>query len=144
MTQKLPASYRHTIQPMGALDILALFINNCEKIFSIPELKNELFSAQYSFESFVKYSRFIVTLLFWTDRTCPKRSHKLTIVKLHFSAMFRLVVFSEAEIVVDTDYIVDKTLRGGRLGLYVFSQGKVIWDKLSYRCSGKFFLEIFT
>ena len=58
--------------------------------------------------------------------------------------MFRLVVFSEAEIVVDTGYIVDKTLRGGRLGLYVFSQGKVIWDKLSYRCSGKFFLKIFT
>lgn len=49
--------------------------------------------------------------------------------------LIRLVVFSEAEIVVDTGYIVDKTLRGGRLGLYVFSQGQVIWDKLSYRCS---------
>jgi len=44
--------------------------------------------------------------------------------------------------VVDTDYIIDKTLRGGRLGFYVFSQGKVIWDKLSYRCSGKWCLKI--
>lgn len=45
---------------------------------------------------------------------------------------------------VDTGYIIDKTLRGGRLGMYVFSQGKVIWHKLSYRCSGKCFLKIFT
>lgn len=50
---------------------------------------------------------------------------------------FRLVVYAEGEIVVDTGYIIDKTLKGGKVGMYVFSQGQVLWKNLSYRCSGK-------
>ena len=57
-----------------------------------------------------------------------------TVTALLFT--FRLKVFSEGERVVDTGYFIDKTLKGGRLGLYVFSQSDVVWKNLSYKCNG--------
>ena len=60
-----------------------------------------------------------------------------SLIDLSFSLFFRFKIFTEGEIVVDTGYLIDKTLKGGRLGLYVFSQSKVTWKNLSYKCNGK-------
>ena len=57
--------------------------------------------------------------------------------RFRFSFCCRLKLFLKGEIFVDTGYIIDKTLRGGRVGFYVFSQSNVIWKNLSYRCNGK-------
>ena len=38
---------------------------------------------------------------------------------------------------MDTGYIIDKTLKGGKLGFYVFSQPEVVWKNVSYKCNGK-------
>lgn len=48
--------------------------------------------------------------------------------------------------VADSGNIFDSTLKGGRLGVYCFSQEMIIWSDLVYRCNGKFlfnFLIIF-
>ena len=52
-------------------------------------------------------------------------------------SVFRFKVFSEGELVVDTGYITDKTLTGGKVGMYVFSQAKVVWSNMSYKCNGR-------
>ena len=52
-------------------------------------------------------------------------------------SVFRLKVFSEGELVVDTGYIIDKTLKGGKVGMYVFSQANVVWSNMSYKCNGR-------
>lgn len=49
----------------------------------------------------------------------------------------RFKVFKAGERIVDTGYLIDKTLNGGRLGLYVFSQSNVVWKNMFYKCNGK-------
>lgn len=39
--------------------------------------------------------------------------------------------------VVDTGVIIDATMRGGRLGVFCFSQENIIWANLRYRCNGE-------
>ena len=51
--------------------------------------------------------------------------------------VFRLRIFSEGELVVDTGYVIDKTLKGGKVGMYVFSQSNVAWSNMSYKCNGR-------
>lgn len=33
--------------------------------------------------------------------------------------------------------IIDTSMRGGRLGVFCFSQENIIWSNLKYRCNGK-------
>ncbi|XP_028411213.1 cartilage oligomeric matrix protein-like [Dendronephthya gigantea] len=49
--------------------------------------------------------------------------------------VIRLKVFKGRREFVDTGYIHDNTLAGGRMGLYVFSQAGVVWSDLSYRAN---------
>lgn len=37
----------------------------------------------------------------------------------------------------DTGVIIDTSMRGGRLGVFCFSQENIIWSNLKYRCNGK-------
>ena len=43
--------------------------------------------------------------------------------------------------VIDSGNIYDNTLKGGRLGFFVFSQESVIWSRMSYNCSEELLLE---
>ena len=49
----------------------------------------------------------------------------------------RLKILAKGEVVIDTGYLVDRTLKGGRVGLYVFSQSDVTWKHLSYKANGR-------
>ena len=42
--------------------------------------------------------------------------------------------------IIDSGEVNDKTYLGGRVGVLVFSQEKVIWSNVVYRCNGKTFL----
>uniref|UniRef100_A0AAX7U801 Thrombospondin 4a n=1 Tax=Astatotilapia calliptera TaxID=8154 RepID=A0AAX7U801_ASTCA len=45
--------------------------------------------------------------------------------------------FEGSNLVADTGVIIDTSMRGGRLGVFCFSQENIIWSNLKYRCNGK-------
>jgi syndecan 4 len=45
--------------------------------------------------------------------------------------------FEGTELVADSGNVIDTTLKGGKLGVFCFSQEKVIFSNLLYRCNGK-------
>jgi len=51
--------------------------------------------------------------------------------------LIRLRIFEGENMVADSGNIYDTTLRGGRLGVFCFSQEMIIWSDLVYRCNGK-------
>lgn len=51
---------------------------------------------------------------------------------------FRVQFFEGTELLADSGNIIDTTLRGGKLGVFCFSQEKVIFSNLLYRCNGKY------
>lgn len=53
--------------------------------------------------------------------------------------LIRFVLYEEANLVADSGNIIDFTLKGGRLGVFCFSQQGIIWSDLVYRCNGKSF-----
>lgn len=52
-------------------------------------------------------------------------------------SLIRLRIFEGEELIADSGNIFDSTLRGGRLGVFCFSQEMIIWADLVYRCNGK-------
>ena len=51
-----------------------------------------------------------------------------------------IVRFDEeaGQLVADSHYLHDTTMRGGRIGLFCFSQEDIIWARITYKCNGKF------
>jgi len=49
--------------------------------------------------------------------------------------LIRLKIFDGVNMVTDSGNVFDNTLRGGRLGVFCFSQEKIIWSDLMYRCN---------
>eukprot|EP00112_Aurelia_sp_Birch-Aquarium-sp1_P017304 Seg3995.1 transcript_id=Seg3995.1/GoldUCD/mRNA.D3Y31 product=Thrombospondin-4 protein_id=Seg3995.1/GoldUCD/D3Y31 len=49
--------------------------------------------------------------------------------------LIRLQVFEHSNLLVDTGYIVNTELKGGKVGLYAFSQEGVIWSNLKIECN---------
>ncbi|XP_078412313.1 cartilage oligomeric matrix protein isoform X1 [Cetorhinus maximus] len=47
----------------------------------------------------------------------------------------RVRLYEGPEIVADSGTIIDTTMRGGRLGVFCFSQENIIWANLRYRCN---------
>uniref|UniRef100_A0A671UXC0 Thrombospondin 4a n=1 Tax=Sparus aurata TaxID=8175 RepID=A0A671UXC0_SPAAU len=43
--------------------------------------------------------------------------------------------FEGSDLVADTGVIIDTSMRGGRLGVFCFSQENIIWSNLKYRCN---------
>lgn len=50
--------------------------------------------------------------------------------------LIRLRIFEGEKMVADSGNIYDTTLKGGRLGVFCFSQEMIIWSDLVYRCNG--------
>lgn len=48
----------------------------------------------------------------------------------------RLKLYEGQALVADSGVIIDTTMRGGRLGVFCFSQENIIWSNLGYRCNG--------
>lgn len=49
--------------------------------------------------------------------------------------LIRLRIFDGQQMVSDSGNIFDTTLKGGRLGVFCFSQEMIIWSNLVYRCN---------
>ncbi|KAL3222992.1 hypothetical protein MRX96_027882 [Rhipicephalus microplus] len=49
--------------------------------------------------------------------------------------LIRLRIFESDQMVADSGNIYDSALRGGRLGVFCFSQEAIIWSDLVYRCN---------
>ena len=50
--------------------------------------------------------------------------------------LIRLRIFEGQNMVADSGNVFDSTLKGGRLGVFCFSQEMIIWSDLVYRCNG--------
>ncbi|MFT7811782.1 thrombospondin-4-B-like [Arapaima gigas] len=49
----------------------------------------------------------------------------------------RVRFYEGPDLVADSGVIIDTTMRGGRLGVFCFSQENIIWSNLKYRCNGE-------
>ena len=52
-----------------------------------------------------------------------------------FIGLIRLRIFEGENMVADSGNVFDGTLKGGRLGVFCFSQEMIIWSDLVYRCN---------
>lgn len=50
--------------------------------------------------------------------------------------VFRVKLFEGKTMVADSGVVIDTSMRGGRLGVFCFSQENIIWSNLRYRCNG--------
>merc|ERR1712210_186133 len=57
--------------------------------------------------------------------------------------LIRLRIFKGQEVVADSGNVIDNTLKGGRLGVFCFSQEQLIWSDLSYNCREKLPHEVY-
>lgn len=53
--------------------------------------------------------------------------------------LINLKIFNGDALIIDSGNVYDSTLKGGRLGLYVFSQESVTWSNMVYKCNGECF-----
>lgn len=52
--------------------------------------------------------------------------------------VFRVLLYEGTALVADSGVVIDTSMKGGRLGVFCFSQENIIWSNLGYRCNGKF------
>ncbi|XP_060777829.1 thrombospondin-3a [Neoarius graeffei] len=67
----------------------------------------------------------------WKDKTSYRwqLSHRPQV------GYIRVKLYEGMELVADSDVVIDTTMRGGRLGVFCFSQENIIWSNLRYRCN---------
>ncbi|XP_063385672.1 thrombospondin-4-B-like [Cydia fagiglandana] len=51
--------------------------------------------------------------------------------------LIRIKVFRLGNLIVDSGNVFDKTIKGGRIGVYAFSQETIEWHKMKYQCNDK-------
>lgn len=69
----------------------------------------------------------------WKEKTAY-RWHLIHRPKI---GLINLKIFNGKRLVVDSGNVFDNTLKGGRLGMYAFSQEMIIWSNMVYRCNGE-------
>uniref|UniRef100_A0A673XQH6 Si:ch211-43f4.1 n=1 Tax=Salmo trutta TaxID=8032 RepID=A0A673XQH6_SALTR len=69
----------------------------------------------------------------WKDKT----SYRWFLQHRPQDGYIRVRFYEGPQIVADTGIIIDTTMRGGRLGVFCFSQENIIWANLRYRCNGE-------
>lgn len=68
----------------------------------------------------------------WKERT----AYRWLLLHRPRIGLIRLRIFDGENMVADSGNIYDNTLKGGRLGVFCFSQEMIIWSDLVYRCNG--------
>lgn len=69
----------------------------------------------------------------WKEKT----SYRWYLIHRPRIGLIRLQIYEKDRKVTDSGNIFDKTLHGGRLGVFCFSQEMIVWSDLAYRCNGK-------
>uniref|UniRef100_A0A670JLP4 Thrombospondin 3 n=1 Tax=Podarcis muralis TaxID=64176 RepID=A0A670JLP4_PODMU len=69
----------------------------------------------------------------WKDKT----SYRLRLLHRPQVGYIRVLLYEGPQLVADSGVIIDTTMRGGRLGVFCFSQENIIWSNLQYRCNGQ-------
>ncbi|XP_071968461.1 cartilage oligomeric matrix protein [Engystomops pustulosus] len=67
----------------------------------------------------------------WKDKT----SYRWFLQHRPLVGYIRVKFYEGPELVADSGVILDTTMRGGRLGVFCFSQENIIWSNLRYRCN---------
>uniref|UniRef100_A0A336MYP0 CSON009653 protein n=1 Tax=Culicoides sonorensis TaxID=179676 RepID=A0A336MYP0_CULSO len=67
----------------------------------------------------------------WKERT----AYRWLLLHRPKIGLIRLRIFNGEKMVSDSGNIYDSTLKGGRLGVFCFSQEMIIWSDLVYRCN---------
>ncbi|XP_078740467.1 thrombospondin-3-like isoform X1 [Lampetra fluviatilis] len=67
----------------------------------------------------------------WKDKT----SYRWHLAHRPQVGYIRVKLYEGPVLVADSGVIIDTTMRGGRLGVFCFSQENIIWSNLRYRCN---------
>uniref|UniRef100_A0A7N8YIE5 Thrombospondin 3a n=1 Tax=Mastacembelus armatus TaxID=205130 RepID=A0A7N8YIE5_9TELE len=67
----------------------------------------------------------------WKDKT----SYRWQLTHRPQVGYIRVKLFEGTDMVADSGVVTDTTMRGGRLGVFCFSQENIIWSNLRYRCN---------
>ncbi|XP_072917244.1 LOW QUALITY PROTEIN: thrombospondin-3-like [Hemitrygon akajei] len=67
----------------------------------------------------------------WRDKT----SYRWHLVHRPQVGYIRVKLYEGPNLVADSGVTIDTTMRGGRLGVFCFSQENIIWSNLRYRCN---------
>ncbi|XP_013162547.1 PREDICTED: cartilage oligomeric matrix protein [Papilio xuthus] len=81
-----------------------------------------------------------VTLLWKDPRNVgwrEKTAYRWRLLHRPKIGLIRLKVYENNRLVADSGNVYDFTLKGGRLGVFCFSQEMIIWSNLVYRCNDK-------
>ncbi|KAJ0174279.1 hypothetical protein K1T71_010425 [Dendrolimus kikuchii] len=81
-----------------------------------------------------------VTLLWKDPRNVgwrEKTAYRWRLLHRPKIGLIRLKIYENNRFVADSGNVYDSTLKGGRLGVFCFSQEMIIWSNLVYRCNDK-------
>uniref|UniRef100_A0A452S3J5 Thrombospondin-3 n=1 Tax=Ursus americanus TaxID=9643 RepID=A0A452S3J5_URSAM len=67
----------------------------------------------------------------WRDKT----SYRWQLLHRPQVGYIRVKLYEGPQLVADSGVVIDTAMRGGRLGVFCFSQENIIWSNLQYRCN---------